>query len=420
MLESQFDRLRSEVGDAVRQPDFSTVRSRAGRVRRRRAITSGAVFLATVLTTTGLGYAVQSASHDRGMTGPATATVKPDDVPRMVSVTVSGTDLYGILVRCDDCDAELYVSPDGGATWQRRTTPPAPERADNPRTAWLTPLATGVIAWYERRNLSVDEVLGSASPASTDGSDSRDRPWITSDGGKTWNRAHDDADFHPTVPTVFDGTRLAACALQTSPCKVAILTAQGDLAVLANQPTGIAFAPGQTSAVNAPPDGRLWVSGFDPVTNKPAVATSSDAGRTWRTHVFTAAVPAGPDHLAYVAAGRGDAAYVLTYHADDVVDAYYTADGGKTWRAGDTIRDAAPSAAFVTADGAHVVGMGTGFVAAHGTDRYTPVELPGYPGGPEQTPQINSQNATARYLVTSENGPYLSKDGRTWRQVDLP
>ncbi len=414
MLESQFDRLRSEVGDAVRQPDFSTLRSRAGRVRRRRALTSGAVLLATVLTATGLGYAVHSASRDRGTTGPATATVEPADVPRMVSVTVSGADLYGILVRCDDCDAELYVSPDGGATWQRRTTPPAPERPDSPRSAWLTPLATGVIAWYERHILSVDEVLRSAGPAS------RDRPWITDDGGKTWNRAPDDADFHPTAPTVFDGLRLAACALQSSSCKVAVLTAHGELAVLANQPTGIAFAPGQTSSVDAPPDGRLWVSGFDPVTNKPAVATSSDAGRTWRTHVFTEAVPAGADHPAHVAAGGGDAAYVLTYRADDVADAYYTADGGKTWRAGDTIRDARPSGAFVTADGAHIVGMGTGFVATHGTGRYTPVELPGYPGVPEQAPQITSQNATERYLVMSENGPYLSEDGRTWRRVRLP
>ena len=415
MLEPHFDRLRAEVGDAVRQPDFTTVRRRAGQVRRRRTATASAVFLATVLTATGLGYAVQNRPDHR--TAPVTSDVPDDSWPRMTSTTATGKDLYGLLQRCRDCDPELYASPDAGASWQRRTEPPEPQDAGTPRDATLLAVAPGTVAWREGRTVPVAEALDPASPATPD------RWWITSDGARTWRPVTTGTQPVTTVPA---GSRPVDCDLLPLPaCRVGALDpATGRTALLAHQPTGITIEGRWTSQTTVPLGGRLWVPGLDPVTNKPAVATSADAGRTWHTHVFTAAAPAAPGHGAaarpYVAAGPGATAYVLTARAADVVDAYYTTDGGLTWAAGDTIRDARPSGAFVAADGSHIVATGTGFVAGRGTGRYTPVTLPGYPGQSAQIPQITSRPAAEPYLLPAETGPYLSRDGRTWRHVPRP
>jgi len=432
MVEPHFDRLRSEVGDAVRQPDFTTVRRRARQVRRRRAVTSGAAFLATVLTVTGLGYAVQNGPDHRRTAVPApAASGDPADVwPRLISVTAAGTDLYGVLKSCWECDPELYASADGGASWQSRTVPPAPPDNGNPRTGGvLISLGPETVAWRERRTVSVDEALRAARPSS-DGSTvtSQETPvsagwlWITTDGGRTWRQA---AAGTTSVPAVPAGTRPLDCdLLRIATCTVGVIDpVTGRFAPLAGQPAGITLQPGWTSEVNVPFDGRLWVPGWDPATNKPAVATSADAGRTWKTHVFAGAVVAGSDHQMYlpkVAAGAGATAYALTYRTDGTADTYYTTDGGTTWRRGDTIRAAASSAGYVAADGAHIVGTGTGFLAARGTGRYTPVTLTGFPADPAQTTQVTGPKAAARYVVGSESGPYLSEDGRTWRRVCLP
>jgi hypothetical protein len=437
MLEPHFERLRSEVGDAVHQREFITVRRRAGQVRRRRTVAAAAVFLATVLSVTGLGYAVHSGPHERGVSGPVPAVsgVPDDGWPRMTSVTNAGTDLYGVLVRCMTCGGQLYVSSDGGASWQRRTLPPGPGAL----TGAVFALAPHMVAWHEGGNVPVYGVFNPASPASdpSPATAETDPLWLTRDGGRTWRKAVVDTQPVATVP---EGTRPVDCALlHISTCVVGVIDpATGRFAPLASQPTGITIRPGWASQITVPLDGHLWLPGLDPVTNMPAVATSSDAGRTWHTHVFTDAVAAVVDHgevgvayLPQLAAGSGETAYVLTYRADHVVDAHYTTDGGMTWRTGDTVHGVwwytYISLAFVAADGSHIVATGTeinatgtGFVTARGTSQYTLATLPGYPVEPTQKVQITSAQATERYLVTSLTGPYLSKDGRTWRRVRLP
>ncbi|MEV6348338.1 hypothetical protein [Actinoplanes sp. NPDC051851] len=432
MLESQFDRLRSEVGDAVRQPDFGTVRSRAGAIRRRRAVTSAAAVLAVVLGAAGAGYAGPGAPDEPGLADVApVVTASPGEVwfPS-TSVTNAGSSLFRVFERCRECDAELWVSSDGGGSWERGATPPAPSDAAGPRTATLLALAPGLVLWQEHRTLTVAEVQAMASSGA---GSPVDLPWITRDGGVSWQRVVVGTEPVAAVPS---GVRPVDCAVVAVPtCAIGVIDpVTGRFAPLAVQPAGITVQQRWAALVNVPLGGGLWVPGRDPVTNRPAVATSADAGRTWHTQVFTGAVPAvlGSDgtaaayYLPKVAAGPGGAAYVLTFRADGVVDVHYTADGGSTWRDGATVGDPQGSAGFVTADGAHVVIADTGLVAARGTGRYAPVALPGYPvaaGGYPVDPglvQVAAGKAAVPYLVDSDDGPYVSGDGRTWRLVRLP
>ncbi|MBL7255650.1 hypothetical protein [Paractinoplanes lichenicola] len=417
MLERRFDSLRSEAGDAVRQPDFDTVRRRAVRVRRRRLVTSSAAFLATVLTVAGLGLAVRGGSDGTGL--PAAA---PSEAvwPRVTTAAATGQDLYSVLVGCTGCGSQLWVSSDGGNSWQRRTEPPQPADAGDPRMATLIPLAPGILAWNDGRVIPFNEATGTTVARDSD------RLWVTTNGGGSWQRAETSTEPLAAVPA---GTRPVDCVVfRVTTCTVgAIDPATGRFAPLAHQPTGITVEPGWSDLITVPADGRLWVPGLDPVTKKPAVAASSDAGRTWRTHVFTDGVAAkfqngwAPmKYQPWVAASPGATAYVLIYREDNVAVAQHTTDGGLTWRAGDTIRGAVDNAGFVAADGSHIVMTGTGFVAARGTGTYTRTSLPGYPADLSRHLQVTSRQAADPFLVTSEIGPYVSADGRTWRQLPLP
>ncbi|MET8149639.1 sialidase family protein [Actinoplanes sp. NPDC049668] len=417
MPEPGFTRLREEFSQAVRQPDFDTVRRRSGGIRRRRAVTAAAAFLATVLTATGLVTTSRDLPDEPSLfdTTP-TATETPDGRvwPRMTSVADTGTEVYAVYTRCRDCDTKLYVSSDDGESWQQRTIPTAPPNAENPREATLTVLTPGVIAWRERTVLPWTEA---ETPATV-------LPWITRDGGRTWQRAEISNQPVTAVPA---GASPVDCGVwDVSACAVGVIDpATAKFAPLAAQPTGITVAEQWNWQVNVPLGGRLWIPGLDPVTKKPAVATSADGGRTWHTHVFTDGVTAESPgigwipamYLPRIAAGSGAAAYVLTYRADNVADVRYTTDGGTTWRTGDTVHDG-ETTGFVTADGTHILTDSsadrTTTSAGRGTGKYAPVTLPGYPDDPS-TAQI-----TGRYLVTAEDGIHLSTDGRTWRRISQP
>lgn len=431
MREPQFDRLRSEVADAVRQPEFSTVQARAGRVRRRRAATTSAVFLVTVLAAASFGYTVQNSPPDYGSLDPVPEVTCTQDCswPWMTASASTGSELYGLVTRCETCDSELYVSPDGGDSWQARSVPPAPGDVSTPREVTLTAAGPGLLVWSERTFTGgVVETQSTGGPtAGPTAPASIPKTWISKDGGTYWILP--EATTEP-VGAVPDGARPVDCDLVELPdCKVGVLDpATGRFAPLANQP-GVTIEAGWTDEVRMPTDGRLWVPGLDPVTRKPAVAVSSDAGRTWHTHVFTGgpAFPTGHKGLATiympkVAAGSGPTAYALTTRDDGTFDTHYTTDGGTTWQTGaeplDQIR-ALPG--YVTADGAHIIATYAGASISRGTGRYGPVTLSGMPEGAIRTVQISTAEADQPYLMpTSGSEAYLSKDGLTWQQVRLP
>jgi hypothetical protein len=82
--------------------------------------------------------------------------------------------------------------------------------------------------------------------------------------------------------------------------------------------------------------------------------------------------------------------------------------------------DEVPDAGFVTADGAHVVKTGREFRASRDGGGYERVTLSGYPADLRQLTKVTSQRATGRYLVHSMSRLYVSDDGWTWREVDVP
>ncbi len=408
MLDSQFDRLRAEVGDAVRQPDFDSVRNRVA-VRKRRRRTAAVVV--AVLVAAGFGFVVNG--------GPAApdqvATVDPEPgYPRLIWLTSAGNDLYALQEPHPDSAAELHVSQDGGATWTSRDLPPMAADADPSREGTFTALSTGLVLWREN-NVGTTE---------------RDRFWITRDGGRSWTRP--EIRIKP-VDTVPDGVRPVDCTLLgITTCTVGVIDPDtGLFRPLRNQPTGLSTEFSGDADVTVPFDGQLWVRGVDPDTQRPAVASSSDRGRTWHTHVFTDAVPdatrpgddvmpSGVLFLPELAAGSGATAYVLTFRSQDLIDVHHTTDGGLTWQVGDTIQGALLTAGFVTPDGTHVVPRSTGFVAGQGTGRYTPVTLRGFPGNPLYRVRVSKPGTTAPYVVVTETAAYRSENGLTWQQIRLP
>ncbi|MBO3743895.1 sialidase family protein [Actinoplanes flavus] len=394
-------------------------------MRRRRAVTAAAVFLATVLTATGLVATARDVPDERDLFDTApTVTEAPDaGWPRTTSAAYTGTEVYAVHTRCRECNAELYVSSDEGDSWQRRTMPPAPENALRPREASLRALAPGVIIWREATFVPFPTAETPAAESPRVMAGPTVVPWITRDGGRSWHRAEISTQPVAVIP---DGVSPIECSVWgISTCTVGVVDpATGRFAPLASQPTGITVEDGWTSQINVPLGGRPWIPGLDPVTRKPAVATSADGGRTWHTHVFTDGVAAvyhevigvAAMYLPRIAAGPGAAAYVLTHRADHVVDVRYTTDGGETWNTGDTIADG-DTTGYVTADGTHILTTTddrTTTSAGHGTGKYTPVTLPGYPESP------STAQFTGQYLVTAEDGMHLSADGRTWRRISPP
>jgi hypothetical protein len=356
--------------------------------------------------------------------------------PQVIAATAGDADhLYAVAKRCEKCDPELRASSDGGRTWQGRWVPPGVTGPDAvpPRLAGH---GADELSWVENPYVGLAELFrsyageGSMAPVSPAG---EPKIWVSSDGGRTWRRA--DVVTDP-VDAVGGDVRPFGCLPRTAGCRLSTVdVVRGRVAPLAYPPAGIVASSIQTGVVNAPAGRRLWLSGIDPTSRKPAVATSQDGGRTWSTHVFADGVaagvpPGGVDEVAgkfvpMVAATAGGTAYALIFRDDTHQAAYRTTDGGRIWRpvpgAG---AFGTPYWSYATADGRHVVVVmndraGIDLWASEGGRAYRRATVPGYPTAPPDPGVTPDHPVEGRYVEWTGLYVHLSEDGWRWRSIPL-
>lgn len=248
--------------------------------RRRRSATLGAAAATTLVAAlaagtvmlTSAGSPADRSPSDRPAAGPSTAVEPtaragvphPGEHVQRIGVA-DRRHLYLTFFACvpPGCNRpnykthlQLVGSDDGGRTWADRGSP-----IDSVALAVLGP-----------------RTLISVPP------DQPRRPVVSIDGGRGWSTVVDS----PAVASVpADGTMICWTDDQELPCRLhALQPVSRRLAPLATQPALTMRHELSEDSSLVGVDGRWWVAGTDPSSGRPAVAVSTDAGRTWSTHVF--------------------------------------------------------------------------------------------------------------------------------------
>ena len=389
------------------------------RARRRRAATVAATGLAVVAVVLGVALDLPNISGKR-----ATA---PDDQLPLPSAPMGTEDsfawagmgdrdhLYVSYLNCPDpptpvpsptgppvlppCVFELRASADGGATWEARPAP-APDGIHLLFDVWGTEIL------YARTPMAYEGGVGLLER-------------ISFDGGRHWAPLVHDPTPLDALP---DGAE-AVCHSLGSDCSVAAADpVTRTIRPLRNQPP--LFRPSiNPNAV--PHDRGLWASGLDPSNRQPAVATSSDRGRTWSTHILPGGERVDEDVFGgtisiYTADGR--TVYAMTYAPYTV---RRSTDGGVTWGWLEDLPR--PPTSFdmtvVTADNAHLLSW-------NGQDEnrldkvYYAMSRDGGPYTNIPTPPLSIEALRAvramiggGFLTVDASGVFRSDDGLNWRRI---
>jgi hypothetical protein len=407
-----FDGLRAYVGGAVRQPDFGVVQGRARRLYRRRVIITSAV--TAVVVAVGLGLAARGEPDRHTM--PVTPAPQPSPNSSFnrqnhnAFLFAGGVhNLYAVAGDCMGCSDRLFASADDGATWQRRSRPPAPKGGTG--VADVDALGPQLIAWgwvpADLRTLADDKKY----------------QYVSVDGGVTWRPIVVDATPVAAVPA---GTAPVDCASvnRVAGCRVyAADPVTGHFAPLAAQPAGFDLDPDWIGRARPTIGAGIYLPGTDPVTRKPAVAASSDGGLTWQTTVLAAGTAVGKGSFAatFITAGANGVAYADADRDPSDRLVYRTTDGGRTWTPGATMSESA-SSGVVTPDG--------GDLTQPDPMDHTKFEI-SRAGGPYQPITVNVQNSpdpvSAQQPVLGlyvqalpPVAAFVSTDTVTWREIVLP
>jgi hypothetical protein len=237
----------------------------AGRQRRRRrAALTGVVAGAAAIVLAVVTVGVVNLQAGPPPVRPAAPSVTPGPEPSDRPQWAGGYDarhLYQAYLRCSAeprtpaCDKSAFqvtASHDGGRTW-------GPLGARVQAGSFLVIGPRTLIA-----------TVGATPP----------RVQVSTDGGGTWGLAVQSSQPVWTVPAAATvvclgaGDGVAPCALY------AVDPGSGAFSLLAGKPP--VLADRDTSLAPVTQDGtRLWVAGSEPVSGRPAVAESADAGRTW-------------------------------------------------------------------------------------------------------------------------------------------
>ncbi|MCP3783845.1 hypothetical protein NLX85_10765 [Micromonospora sp. A3M-1-15] len=396
MPEPDFRGLQDELNGLVQQPDFGTVRRRAGRLRARARVAAAAgTLVAAAVAVLAAVTVLPSLAALREPPGPAAGAR-----PEVVWAGAGDRDhLYAVLADCADCVQRLVASTDGGRTWQRRSEFGARPDGDPVRPTVLGPTF-----------LVVDLPLADPGKGS--------RPTarrISVDGGRIWRDAGAAGSAREAAAP---GTRIWGCVLYAPPdCGIVVADPEaGALAPLASPPPLDAAVP-----LVAPPSAGYWVRGCDPATGRPALAVSRTGGRSWSTHVFDR--DSAVDGCFFDAAttdGRTVVVSFLDPDAGALRRVYRSTDGGAGWRSTDSPRLPegwrAQGASLVARDGSHVIlaqrETSSGLLVSPDGRVYTqlsePVAVVLAPPAPVDQ---------GRYLWYDARHVYLSEDGLRWRPV---
>jgi hypothetical protein len=454
MPEPDYHGLRDEAGRAARQPEFMTVRRRADRIRARyRAVTAtaGALTVALVLSVT--GYVIRPSADASPTTAATTRVTGPLGTPATprASAPTSGEPyvwwagaadpdhLYALVADCySGCGGSLLASTDAGRTWWLRYTVANPHEAAI--TGAFSPItvidATTLVA-NSVKPPKVEAVEAEGQPGGPPVSErqpgglpvSEPELRISTDGGVTWaDLAMTDT---PVAEAPSDTSVIAATSGSAGHYRLlAIDSGRKQMAPLASQPPLKDFQLTKT-----PSGAGLWATGYDPASNRPALAVSRDRGRTWQTHIFAAepVAPGAPLYLPNPATADGRTVYVLFSVVDQAARVYRSTDGGATWQRSSpegplSERPLITDRSFVTADGTHVLLTQRGVTPKYGSfeflgsadgTAYTRREMTGLAKLPtlDPVPQVIDRS---HYLYWDDYQLYLSDDGWRWRAVPLP
>ncbi|AVT37059.1 sialidase family protein [Plantactinospora sp. BB1] len=390
------------------------------RLRRRRtamagaalAVTACAVAAASVVALPGSGAG--PAPVDDRVAG-AAATGTPGVLPHPGRIqwmrAADSQHLYLALSTCSGgpCKTvwQLVGSDDGGRTWTERGAP---------------------AQFAEALVLGPDLLLVDRPPAPPGGG--RWTLEASRDGGRSWQPT----GTGPTVPAVAPGS-FAVCRPDpdaepdgtatpgSEPCRVhAFDPVTNRVSPLAEQPAQILV----DRQVIAESNGRLWAPGFDRESARPAVATSTDGGRSWSSHTFAEMSACGAEScpLVQISVGPDGVDYAVVTDAQRRAVYRHTSAGGWQRRPGaDQIPfEPADPGSFVTPDGSHVVYQATEgrgdsistyrfWAARRGGEGYQQVELPGLPR--MFSPVLRARDG---WLYARGDGDvsYGSADGWTW------
>jgi hypothetical protein len=298
-LSEGLSQARTDLLDAIHQPPLDQIAGRATTLRRHRR---------TVRSWTAL-TAVVAIALLRPWAGGTEATIQPGDTPpggpiyAAAGITIDGLtaavpeipDLPGAIADVEFADSDhgylittkraFASTQDGGFTWRRR---------DLPADARVTDLIQ-----FPGGQLALPE------------------GYVSADGGKIWRDP-----VHRTEPVAAAGKDELLRLGVNSGLEV-WSPEHGPRGVLTNPP------PITVSWVATRPtaDGTWWVGGTSSDgSNRPALASSSDGGRTWHPVVLDA--PAGQAQVSVL----GHHAYAMVTGADRIIQAILrSADGGQTF-----------------------------------------------------------------------------------------
>jgi hypothetical protein len=381
------------------------------RLRRRRWIAVGGATAAVVVATVAaLSATSVLTARPRQATPPAdrgTSVVRQEPRPGVsgagaIIQWVGAADaghVYLAYIHCEHSSCrkgsfDLVGSDNGGHTWSDRTTGLAAD------------------GW---------QVVGPETVLATRES-TRELPLVSSDGGRSWS---DSAVRSPTKVVPDGGAVICHSTDGHAPCRLyAVDPRAGWLAPLSAQPT-LKFDQSTSSIVDV--GVRLWVTGTDRASGRPAVAVSLDRGRTWSAHVFAelAACRAASCSAPALATADGKTVYVMVADPAGHRRLVYRSSDGRSWSrldAGNVPYGRGMNRSFVASDGSHVIcvlgqrGQDVDecqFLAAKRGAGYRPTELDGLPaaaGDVGRTP--DGWYYAVSYAPTSTL--YGSRDGLHW------